>query len=200
LSSIQANRILAATIEDESRKFKGYGCSLVVPFMGTKWNRDEPGTKAHVQIPSCAGTVVPRALFERIGGYDSGMVLYGGAEPEFGVRAWLAGFQVVALPQLRVCHRFKNDSERDRHIEEHRTCMVHNCLRFGLLYLSDLASLQMLRHFAMIFPEHMVEATRMIEESDVWQRREFLSNRLEHDFRWFINHFNLKDQIGSEIL
>jgi glycosyltransferase involved in cell wall biosynthesis len=199
-NNIRDNRILAATIADTTSSFKGYGCSLIVPFMGTKWIKGPLTRMTPVQIAACSGTILKNNLFKKIGGYDPGMILYGAAEPEFSVRAWLSGAEILSLPQVEIFHRFKPQAERKQFVEELRPYMIHNSLRFGMLYLSELAILQMIRHFAMKFPNRIQKALRMVENSDVWQRRDFLSKHLRYDFHWFIKRFDLKDQVGQRIL
>ncbi|MGG4420160.1 glycosyltransferase [Bacillus subtilis] len=201
LNNIRDNQIIAATICDTSSKFMGYGCSLVVPYMGTRWNRS-PSTddSKYVQIASSAGTILTKKLFEKIGGYDPGMILYGGAEPEFSLRAWLSGAEIVSAPSLHIFHRFKTKPEINRFLEGLRPSMVHNNLRFGLLYLSELACLQMIRHYTMLYPEQMQTAIKMLRNSDVWKRRMLLNEVLHYDFKWFVHKFNVKDQIEQEIL
>jgi glycosyltransferase involved in cell wall biosynthesis len=196
----RGSRILAGAVSDPTSAFRAFGCTLVVPFMGTRWLRDRPTTLTPVQIPSCAATVVPRALFVQLGGYDRGMRLYAAAEPEFGVRAWLAGAEILALPELEVAHRFKERVALDEFIDDLRTSMVHNSLRFGVLYLSEAAILQMLRYYAFRYPDELPDALEMLQQSDVWERRAELERTLARTFDWFLDRFELKDQDGGEIL
>ena len=200
LEHSRPRRILAGAVSDPTSKFRAYGCTLVVPFMGTRWVRDRPQPLGPIQIPSASATVVPRRLFEELGGYDSGMRLYAAAEPEFGVRAWLAGAEIRSLPELEVSHRFKDRDALDRFLEGLRPSMVHNSLRFGLLYLSEAASLQMLRYYAFRYPDELPEALALLEGSDVWERRDELTRQLVRDFDWFVDRFALRDQEGGTIL
>ncbi|MGF7029425.1 glycosyltransferase involved in cell wall biosynthesis [Paenibacillus mucilaginosus] len=201
LRHLDDGRILGATICDTVSSFRGYGCSLIVPFMGTHWNRELPaGGPPHIQIASAAGTVLPRALFEKLGGYDAGMRLYGGAEPEFSVRAWLSGAEIVSVPGLQVLHRFKTKPEIERFLLNLKPHMLHNNLRFGLLYLSELACLQMLRYYAVLYPEFIREAVSQVEAGDFRERRALLEAKLVHDLAWFIRRFNVLDQSGARIL
>lgn len=199
LDNIEERRILAATISDMASGFLGYGCHLVVPFMGTHWNRSVTEDR-HVQVASSAGTVLTRELFKALGGFDEGMLLYGGAEPEFSVRAWLFGAEIFSVPELVVRHRFKTRLNRYGLISSIRTLLLHNNLRFGLLYLSHLASLEMIRHHALLFPNHIEEALRMVHESDVWERRARHERLLPKRFDWFVKKFNLKDDQGRRIV
>jgi hypothetical protein len=200
LEHVRPSHVLAATITDPASGFRGYGCRLVVPFMGTHWNRRAHDPGDPVQLASACGTVIPGELWERLGGYDEGMIVYGGSEPEFSVRAWLGGAQIVSVPDLEVAHRFKSRSERGSFIGPLRPAMIHNNLRFGLLYLGRLESFRMLRHLAMSYPDQVQEALALLTHSDVWRRRESLRRQLLHPFEWFVDRFELRDQVGGEIL
>jgi glycosyltransferase involved in cell wall biosynthesis len=200
LENVKPKRIIAGAITEANTPFIGYGCKLVVPFMGTYWNREPLETPAPVQIAACPATALTRDLFNELGGYDPGMLIYGAAEPEFSVRAWLHGVDVWVHPDFRVEHRFKPKAERLSFIGEVRPYMVHNSLRFGLLYLSEDGCMQLLRYQALKFPTLFGEAIRMVEQSDVWKRREWLELQRRRPFEWFVQHFKLKDQIGGEIL
>ena len=200
LDLIKPDCILAGAITEENTKFVGYGCRLVVPFMGTYWNREPIKEPVEVQIAACPATALHRTLFQKLGGYDPGMCLYGAAEPEFSVRAWLHGAKILAVPQLKVQHRFKPKAERQAFIGEVRPFMVHNSIRFGLLYLSEFGSLQMLRYYARKFPNLFEPAMKMVAASDVWRRRAALERQRKRPFTWFVRHFGLKDSIGGEVL
>ena len=197
---LEPRRILAGVTVEENTPFVGYGCRLVVPFMGTYWNREDPGGPVPLQIATCPATIIARDLYEELGGYDPGMELYGSAEPEFSLRAWLSEAEILLHPDLRITHRFKPRAEREAFIAEVRPAMVHNALRFGLLYLSEAGCLQLLRYQARKFPNLFDEAIAMVDASDVWARREALERTLPRRFDWFVEHFDLKDQIGGDLL
>jgi len=200
LQHIRADRILAGTITQEGSSWKGYGCSLMVPLMGTSWQRAPLEGIHEVPISVCAATALPKALFESLGGYDEGMIHYGGGEPEFSVRAWLHGARIYSVPDLEVQHEFKPRQELGRFLESIRPRWVHNLLRFGLLYLSELGCTQLLRFHALKFPHAFAQALSMVDESDVWERRRQLEDSRKHSFEWFVNAFALRNQIGGEIL
>jgi len=168
--------------------------------MGTEWNKTPLQKWDSVQIPSCAGTVVMRKLFERIGGYDDGMILYGSAEPEFGIRCWLSDNEVVSIPDLTIWHRFKSETEITDFLHGLEAEMLHNALRFGFLYLTRPAYHEVVKWYAETEPKHIQEALRMVRDSDLRARREHLENTLRHDFNWFAERFNLRDHTGQEIL
>jgi glycosyltransferase involved in cell wall biosynthesis len=191
--------ILAGAVADTRTSFVGYGCSLIAPFMHTHWNDCMGVDISEVQIAACPASVLSRELFDRIGGYDEGMLMYGGAEPEFSVRAWLTGAEIMLVPQLVVKHRFKPPAEREAFYRLMRQNLVHNGLRFGLLYNSEAGAMQLLRYYAMKFPCHFATAVSDVDRSDVWQRRAQLQQELRHDFSWYVERFQLKDPAGGEI-
>jgi glycosyltransferase involved in cell wall biosynthesis len=197
---IAPDRILAGTVTQEGTDFRGYGCDLLVPLMGTVWNRVPAEPEALVPVSVCSATVIPRELFHRLGGYDPDMILYGAGDPEFSIRAWLFGAEICALAALEVQHEFKPREEFSRFLESVRLYWVHNCIRFGLLYLSELGCMQMLRYHALAYPALFQSALDMVDRSNVWMRRAYLEKHRQHSFDWFVGRFALKNQIGGEII
>ena len=200
LENMRPDRVLAATILHGATGARGYGCRLVVPFMGTHWNSNPVEGLAPVQIAPCSGTALPKALFDRLGGYDGGMLVYGAGEPEFSVRAWLHGAEIQIVGGLEVEHRFKPENEMLDFIGTVRNFWVHNCIRFGLLYLSELGSFQLLAYYAQAFPQILPDALAMVDQSDVWERRAFLESQRERSFKWFVQRFGVTDELGRQIL
>jgi glycosyltransferase involved in cell wall biosynthesis len=196
---IRPKRILASTIRNPESSWRSFGCRLVVPHMGTHWNTSPPDSAPHVQIASSAGTVLERALFERIGGYDEGMLHYGGFEPEFSVRAWCSGAEIVLAPRIEIAHRFKLKHERVAFVASARVAIVHNCLRFGVVHLPEPMILEMVRLHASEFPDHIKAALLLLEQRGAWRRREELAESHAHGFGWFVDRFNLRDQVGQQI-
>jgi glycosyltransferase involved in cell wall biosynthesis len=194
------NRILAGTTTEGASGFRGHGCRLLVPFMGTAWIKESLEGLRPVPIAACSATILPRELFERLGGYDEGMMHYGGGEPEFSVRAWLKGAEILALGDIEVQHEFKSKGNLLQFLSRVRPSWVHNCIRFGLLYLSELGCMQLLRYYSRAFPAAFPNALKMIAAGNVWERRAFLEGHTERTFDWFVAHFGIKNQIGGEII
>lgn len=193
-------RILAGTTTQKGAVFHGYGCQLLIPLMDTWWNKGLEADSAPVQIAACSATILSRDLFFRLGGYDTGMILYGGGEPEFSVRAWLQGAEVYAVRGLEIQHEFKTREELVPFMNRIRLFRIHNSIRFGLLYLSEAGCLQLLRYFALSEPALYAKALCMVNESDVWQRRAQLDRQRIRPFEWFIEHFGIRNQIGEIVL
>jgi len=211
LRRIRPNRILAATTIQRGTDFRGTGCSLSIPRMGVLWNQPDNNGNANgsaaanarpmpVQVATCHATVIARDLFHELGGYDTGMILYGAGVPEFSVRAWLHGAEIYSLPELEVTHEFKSRDQMAALLYSIREIWIHNCLRLALLYRSELGCLQVLQYYSQAHPEEFQEALRLLEESDVWERRAWLEERQRHSFDWYVGHFDIQDEAGNAVV
>jgi glycosyltransferase involved in cell wall biosynthesis len=185
------NRALCATIADINSPFRGYGCTLHLPSMTASWLRSAAIHGGYVPVSPCTGTIISAELFQRIGGYDTGMPVYGAAEPEFSVRLWLAGAEIVVLPNLVLHHRFRPASERQPFLAAISLLQIYNYLRFGLIYLDQLRTSQMFRYYAAAAPHLFETALRRVWASDVWVRRASLMRRLPGQFASFASRFCL---------
>lgn len=194
---IAPDRVLCATIADADSSFRGFGCTLHLPSMSAMWLKSPRGYGGYVPIAPCAATIIPADLFRRTGGYDTSMPIYGAAEPEFSVRLWLGGAEIVALPNLVLEHRFRPASERHAFLEPLQFVQVHNYLRFGLLYLDQSQVAQMLQHYATAVPQVFEKAVRRVWSSDVWNRRDLLQRRMPLKFDFFVRRFNIRDAAGQ---
>jgi len=92
-----------------------------------------------VDVPAVCGCflVVRRALFEELGGFDTGMGTYGSEDLELCLRLWRAGYRCVVVSSARVAHRFHYGSRDDVDMREH----LFGSLRFWSTHLEgpDLA-------------------------------------------------------------
>ena len=182
-------RILAATILDEASPFRGYGCQLTLPSMSATWIPVPSAYGGHVPVTACTGTVIDRALFHHLGGYDETLPLYGAAEPEFSVRAWLSGYEIINVPDLRLTHRFRPRAEHQSYLASHGATFRRNYLRFACCYLPDEMLLQTYQHYFDLAPLDFTPCLTELEASGVWQQREQLRRALPLDFRWFARKF-----------
>jgi glycosyltransferase involved in cell wall biosynthesis len=189
----QARRVLAATIASDETGGRGFGASLEMPCLTIRWNSEPAGDAAAVHVAASSGMVVDRKLYRSLGGFDSGMILYGSAGAEFSIRAWLSGAEVLNLPDLVVWHRFRSAEERQQTLIANLHFVLHNRLRLALLYLPDDLVLQIVRDMATHYPGRAVaQACDLVASSDVWRRRSLLRERELLPFRWFSRKFGLE--------
>ena len=193
---IAPDRVLCAGIADMDSPFCGYGCRLLFPSMGVEWIRDPGVYSGYVPISPCSGTAITADLFRRVGGYDTAMPIYGAAEPEFSVRLWLYGAQIVSMPDLVLRHKFRPASERQPFLDAIGKVSLRNYLRFGMLYLDRQRIDQMLHYYSGHSSSNVAEALQSLSSGEVWQRRRLLEERLPHRFSSFVDLFGVRDAFG----
>jgi GT2 family glycosyltransferase len=194
----RVGRILAATIVSDDTGARGFGASLELPSLTIRWNTEQPGDLAPVQVASSAGMVVDRELYYSLGGFDPGMLCYGPHEAEFSLRAWLRGAEVLNLPGLEVRHRFRGPAEREATLRANLELALHNRLRFALLYLPSDLVLTMVRDMTIDYPaEAVAQACVLVASSDVWRRRSLLRKKELFSFGWFSRKFALETPDGQ---
>lgn len=71
--------------------------------------REAPGRRLPYETPFVAGSLfaVRRDTFERFGGYDEGMFVWGGENTDFAIKIWACGGRVVMVPCSRVGHMYR---------------------------------------------------------------------------------------------
>jgi len=189
---LRPRRALCGVIADMASQWKGMGCTLEIPSMGTKWLSASETYNGFIPIMPEAATVIPADLFRQLGGYDTAMPVYGACEPEFSLRLWLSGAEIVAAPGIVYSHRFRPEGERAPFLKQIETVLIQNYLRFGLLYLNSREIVELFSHYASkTSPTHFQRALEAVGRGDVWQRREHLRQNLRYDFAWFRRRFGI---------
>jgi glycosyltransferase involved in cell wall biosynthesis len=189
---IRPDTLLAATIFDLHSDFEGHGCHLLLPSMGLAWRKDDGGGAPHaVPVAACTGTVVDRAIFHQLGGYDETLPLYGAAEPELSVRAWLGGYAVVNAPDLRIGHRFRPPGAVGAFWQANRPRLIANYLRFATYYLPEPWLAVAWDHYRQSDGATVGTFERSGEYASARARRDTLARALPRDFAWFAAAFRL---------
>jgi glycosyltransferase involved in cell wall biosynthesis len=194
---IRGGRLLAATIFDLASPFRGHGCWLLLPSMGVTWLRNFSERPSPVPISPCTGTVIYRALFHSLGGYDEMLPLYGAAESEFSVRAWLRGCEILNVPGLQLAHRFRPAPEHRAWLASLEETMVPNYLRFACCYLPRTLLQATVAHYEQRSPGKVTRWLDRIEADGVWARRAELQSTSQHDFTWLVRKFGLNREFLS---
>ena len=189
------DRILAGAILDEQTGNRGYGLSLELPSMGVNWITEPTRYGGYVPVAPCTCTVVHRALFHGLGGYDETLPLYGAAEPEFSVRAWLMGCEIVNAPELLVQHRFRPSEKRSDFHTANQRVLLKNYVRFACSYLPEDVLDNSMEYFASVMgPRDFNSCIAELVKEGIWERRAQLRQVLRHDFAWFSRKFLLNQQ------
>jgi glycosyltransferase involved in cell wall biosynthesis len=182
-------RILAATIVDMASSFQGFGCQLMLPSMSVTWVPVPHAFGWYAPVSACTGTVIHRDLYHRLGGYDESLPLYGAAEPELSLRAWLSGYEIINLPELRIHHRFRPRTEHEAFLASIGPIQMRNYIRFACYYLPDELLERTRYYYSKLASDIFGQVWRELYGSDVWHRRATLAQILPRNFSWFATTF-----------
>jgi len=148
---------------------KGYGFTFGSWKLNIKW-LSKKGTKPY-EIPMGSGAcmVIPKKLFDSIGGFDHGIKEWGCEDVEICLRTWLLGYSVMLIPTIEVGHLFRSQFPyeiRDfiinrnilrlafTHFKKERIKKVVECLKkypgFYRAYLSNIFSDILIRRFSLM--------------------------------------------------
>ena len=182
LGQPSAGAVASVVSDTTERDCKGFGMRFR-PDITIEWLPLQQRSPYPVAlIPWCC-TAIRRDVFDKAGGFDEGMIRWGGVDLEFSLRLWLLGYELWLIPELEIFHLFRED--RPYHVEW--SWVIHNRLRLAFL------------HFGRERVARAIEALRGHEafpaglsltvERDVFLRRAQLAAARVHDDDWFFNKF-----------
>lgn len=148
------------------------------------------GTRFRMQSTfiGCA-VAMSRHLYGRLWGFDTGMLVYGTEDIDFGVRAWLMGYPVLHDPEPIVGHRFRQDIEGQVVPWEHLLC---NQLRMARKIFSDPVWFDWLNRHSMRHPAALWHAgwQQYLSGNESLEReRAYLMANRRHDEFWYARTF-----------
>jgi hypothetical protein len=177
-----AGPVIADRRDPES---KGYGfrwrdAALNVEWLGHAGKRSYP-------VPLLAGGFVAfrRDVFEQLGGFDPGMVVYGHEDSEISLHAWSMGYRCLLVPEVEVAHLF-----REAHpYAVDRSAMLYNLLRLAVVHFGGE---RCRRVFATLRSQDALpSAFGRLVESDAWERRREVQGKRSRDDDWFFHAFHM---------
>jgi hypothetical protein len=126
------------------------------------------------------------------GGFDEGLVGWGGEDAELCTRLWKLGYECVVVPTLDVAHLFR---DRLPHLE-HPGSVVHNLLRIATVHFGAPALARVLA--ALRDNPYFPEALAQVIAGDSATRRRELCERARHDDEWFFHRFEIAAFNGTQ--
>ncbi len=169
----------------------GYGRRWKDAALNAQWM---PRQAAHpYPVPMLGGgfLAMRREVFEETGGFDTGLLLWGGEDLELCARLWMLDYACLVLPAVRVAHLFHTQSPYGVPLE----LFLHNVLRIACVHFSDPALTRVVTSLRghPAFPAALVR----LLDSDVWARRESVRARRAHDDDWYLGRFGMDLPIVS---
>ena len=140
------------------------------------------------EVPFVCGCLMAfcRDDFERVGGFDPGLVRWGSEDAEIGLHLWRRGRASVVVPQATVAHLFRPSGNYEVPSE----LVVHNILRLATTHLPETALAKVIGSVAHL--PTFTAAYRRLLESDVWERRERIATESRYDGAWFLDRFRIR--------
>ena len=175
--------VIADAVEPEC---KAYGVGLAGPDLTIEWLQQRGESPYPVPIlPGCC-LAMRQDTFQAAGGFDDGLICWGGVDNELGVRLWLLGYELLVAPEVEVRHQFR--TERPFPVEW--SWVLHNRLRLAFLHFSAPRIARVVE--ALRGHEDFAAAVALTVESDVAARRAQLASRRLYDDEWFFRRFELQ--------
>ena len=165
------------------RDRQGYGLRLAGPDLTIEWlpfrgRKPSPSPL----LPGCC-LAMRRDTFHGVGGFDDGLIRWGGAEHELGLRLWLLGYEMWLVPGIECVHLFREE----RPFRVKWSWVIHNRLRLAYLHFSRARIARVIE--TLRGHEGFPEAAALLADSDVWARRAALARRRVHDADWYFERF-----------
>ncbi len=162
----------------------GFGMTLTGPDLGCTWL--SPLGRDPYPVPLGCGCVQMfyKSWFHQIGQYDA-MRTYGVEDLEISLRSWRLGGPVQVVPGAAVAHYFRAQT----------TCgvgwtdVIYNNLRMAYLHFSGIRLHRIVQHWD-TYPDYP-KARRLLEQSDVHDRRQRLDKGWHRTADWFCAAFEI---------
>lgn len=177
--------LVVPTIYDINNPYsKGYGLTFKSWALDYKWLDRKDSKCYEVALGTCACAVVPKKVFDMIGGFDQGIKGFG-VEEEIFLRAWLLGFKVIIEPSVEVGHLF-----RTRFIYKvDNSLIIRNILRLACSHFNVEALQKVVTTWRR--NRNFKKAFLLNFFSDVWIRRLILFKNRMFDDNWFFKKFKI---------
>jgi GT2 family glycosyltransferase len=162
---------------------KGYGLRWRDPALNVEWLPRRGREPYSVPILPGGFLAMRRDVFERTGGWDEGLRVWGMNDAELSFRLWTLGYECLLAPTVAVAHLF-----RKSHIYKvDWEVLLHNTLRLAMVHFGEERNSKTIACLASnpSFPQAL---TRLLA-GDVWTRREQIRAARLHDDDWYFATF-----------
>jgi GT2 family glycosyltransferase len=162
---------------------KGYGLRWRDLALNVEWLPRRSHDPYPVPILPGGFLAMRRDVFERSGGWDQGLRVWGMDDAELSFRLWTLGYECLLAPTIDVAHLF-----RKSHIYKvDWEVLLHNTLRLGMVHFGEERNSRLAACLAPnpSFPQ----AFARLVAGDAWTRREQVRAARLHDDDWYFATF-----------
>jgi len=164
---------------------RGYGLTWTDAALNVAWLPRRGGGPYPVPVVGGFFLAMRRDVFAATGGFDDGILGWGGEDRELCLRLWLLGHPCVMVPEVTVVHRFR--ATLPHALEP--GALWHNLLRIGGVHFQRQRLARLLRCLTRL-PDFSLGLARYLEGDGAVRRRR-LSELRAHDDDWYFERFGL---------
>ncbi|XP_067949958.1 polypeptide N-acetylgalactosaminyltransferase 15-like [Watersipora subatra] len=128
---------------------------------------------------------VDRSYFYEIGGFDTGLDIYGGEQIELSFRTWMCGGRVFIHPCSRIGHVFKPWMKSDVYWRKREQAIARNSIRLGESWMGSYVSYYYAS--SRIYDFKQVELS-LEEKAGILTRRQLARELDCKGFNWYLNN------------
>jgi GT2 family glycosyltransferase len=161
---------------------RGFGLTFASEELDVEWLGKQGDAPYEVPLAGGGCMLMRRDVFWSLGAFDS-MRRYGVEDIEISIRAWLAGFSVVMVPQVEVGHIFKEECNFRVEWRDY----LYNLLRLIILHFEGARLKRLMEPLREkgCFPEALTE----LLAGDLWDRYAFIRSKRIRNADWLCERF-----------
>lgn len=179
--------------------------SMMQPGSGAGYGQKWSDASLAVEWLSCRSTApypvpllcgcflaIRRDLFQQVGEFDSGMILWGAEDVEFSMRLWTLGYECWVAPGVEVQHAFRPRFPYEVKWEP----ILHNRMRLASLHFGPQRLARVLERLKKY--DEFAQASARLLSGDLGSRQSSIRAKRRFDDDWFFSRFpaELKSELS----
>ncbi len=152
----------------------GYGATWKDDELAMSWLAKKQDGHYDVPFIGGAGTFLRKSVFDKLDGFDEGIIQWGYEDIELSIRLWLFGYRVVVVPESIIYHKFRNKFRYNIN----NTDGLYNKLRLIFLHF-DGARLRRLLRYHLQYHGADIALKRLYQDGSENLRGFLFRNRLQ---------------------
>lgn len=132
------------------------------------------------------GCMAVRAeVFQKVGGFDRGFIVWGHEDAEFSLKMWLFGYRLYVHPSVEILHLFRQKHPYPVEMDH----LLYNMLRMAYSHFSNERIEKVLELISRVGSPKKINQ-RVLKGGAMEQRSRYLARR-KHDDDWFLKKFKI---------
>jgi GT2 family glycosyltransferase len=167
----------------------GYGYTINLEKFKASFNGKSILTKGlhPVETPFLPGgcLAITKKVFDDIGGFDKGFIVWGHEDVEISLKMWLFGYKCYVQPQVKVLHVFRKSFPYKVSV----THADYNMMRMAYSHFSE-ERIEKCKKYIRV-PEKTEQIVKAVIANGALEQRDRYFARRRFDDDWFFKHFKI---------